>query len=59
MTPVPDARIQRTYRVRVALFAVGAALLLVLLSYFTRAFKLSMRWTKLNASEIIGNGHPM
>ena len=33
MTPVPDSRIQRTYRVRVALFVVGTGLLLLLLGY--------------------------
>src|SRR5271169_5606660 len=33
MMPVPDARIQRTYRVRVALFVVGTVLLLLLLGY--------------------------
>jgi predicted methyltransferase len=33
MPPVPDSRIQRTYRVRVALFVVGTVLLLLLLGY--------------------------
>ena len=33
MIPVPDARIQRTYRVRVTLFVVGTVLLLLLLGY--------------------------
>lgn len=33
MMPVPCSRIQRTYRVRVALFLIGTVLLLVLLSY--------------------------
>jgi predicted methyltransferase len=33
MMPVPDDRIQRTYRVRVALFLIGTVLLLFLLSY--------------------------
>jgi ubiquinone/menaquinone biosynthesis C-methylase UbiE len=33
MMPVPDARIQRTYRVRVALFMMGTVLLLLLLGY--------------------------
>ncbi len=33
MTPVPDSRIQRTYRVRVALFVVGTVLLVLLLGY--------------------------
>jgi predicted methyltransferase len=33
MTPVPDDRLQRTYRVRVALFLIGSLLLLLLVSY--------------------------
>jgi predicted methyltransferase len=33
MMPVPDDRVQRTYRVRVALFLIGSVLLLLLLSY--------------------------
>jgi hypothetical protein len=33
MTPVPDDRLQRTYRVRVGLFLIGSVLLLLLLSY--------------------------
>jgi len=33
MTPVPDDRLQRTYRVRVALFLIGSVLFLLLLSY--------------------------
>ena len=33
MTPVPDDRVQRTYRVRVALFLIGSVLLVLLLSY--------------------------
>jgi len=33
MPPVPDSRIQRTYRVRVALFVAGTILLLLLLGY--------------------------
>ena len=33
MMPVPDSSIQRTYRVRVALFVTGTVLLLLLLSY--------------------------
>ena len=37
MMPVPDSRIQRTYRVRVALFLIGTVLLLVLLSYLYQA----------------------
>ena len=37
MMPVPDSRIQRTYRVRVAVFLIGTVLLLVLLSYLYQA----------------------
>lgn len=33
MTPVPDNRVQRAYRIRVALFLIGTVLLLVVLSY--------------------------
>jgi len=33
MTPVPDSRIQRTYRIRVALFLIGVVLLLLVSSY--------------------------
>jgi predicted methyltransferase len=33
MLPVPDSKIQRTYRVRVALFLIGTLLLLLLLTY--------------------------
>ena len=33
MTPVTDGHLQRTYRVRVALFLIGSVLLLLLLSY--------------------------
>ena len=33
MTPVPDDRLRRTYRVRVALFLIGSVLLLLLVSY--------------------------
>ena len=33
MTPVPNDRVQRTYRVRIALFLIGAVLLVLLLSY--------------------------
>lgn len=33
MTPVADDRLQRTYRIRVALFLAGTVLLLLLLSY--------------------------
>jgi len=33
MMPVPESRIRRTYRVRVALFLLGTVLLLLLLSY--------------------------
>jgi predicted methyltransferase len=33
MTPVPDDRVQRAYRVRVALFLIGSVLLVLLLSY--------------------------
>ncbi len=33
MMPVPESRVQRTYRVRVALFLLGTVLLLFLLSY--------------------------
>ena len=33
MTPVPDGHLQRTYRVRVALFLIGSVLLVLLLSY--------------------------
>jgi predicted methyltransferase len=33
MTPVPDDRVQRTYRVRVAVFLIGSVLLVLLLSY--------------------------
>jgi hypothetical protein len=33
MLPVPDSKIQRTYRVRVALFLIGTVLLLLLLTY--------------------------
>ena len=39
MIPVPDSRIQRTYRVRVALFLMGTVLLLVLLSYFYQGMR--------------------
>jgi hypothetical protein len=33
MTPVPDSRIHRAYRVRVALFLLGTVLLVILLTY--------------------------
>ncbi len=33
MTSVPDNRVQRAYRIRVALFLIGTVLLLVVLSY--------------------------
>jgi hypothetical protein len=39
MTTVPDAHIQRTYRVRVALFVLGAGLLVLLLSYLYRGIQ--------------------
>jgi predicted methyltransferase len=39
MTTGPDAHIQRTYRVRVALFVLGAGLLVLLLSYLYRGIQ--------------------
>ncbi len=44
--PVSDDHVQRTYRIRVALFLLGAVLLLLLLSYLYQGIQTLMRWTK-------------
>jgi hypothetical protein len=59
MTPVPDDRVQRTYRVRVALFLIGSVLIVLLLSYLYQDIQPLMRWPKSNAIGTNGSGPPM
>ena len=59
MMPVPDAHIQKTYCVRIALFVVGTVLLLLLLGYLYQGIQTLSALDQIERNEIIGNGHPM